>query len=230
MLGRCDGHENVGTFLIEHGADMDLQDKDGDTTLHYAASSSLPEIVKTFLNLGASHMRNHQGLTPLHQASISANIAVVEYLIQRPEITREQRVDALELLGTSFATQFLKFKYSFYSCVDEALRYIKRGMQERFVDASQPILKQPNEPAYGNRKESQTREELVQLEGDTQAILMECLIIKERILGMYHSELLPSIRLVCKQGNLTDPSVLIAMYSRAVDIAQKSNLSARDDF
>ena len=56
---------------------------------------------------------------------------------------------------------------------------------------------------------------------------MECLIIKERILGMYHSELLPSIRLVCKQGNLTDPSVLIAMYSRAVDIAQKSNLSVK---
>ena len=101
MLGRCDGHENVVAFLIEHGADLDLQDKDGDTALYYAASSSLPEIVKTFLNLGASHMCNHQGLTPLHQASISANIAVVEYLIQRPEITREQRVDALELLGAS---------------------------------------------------------------------------------------------------------------------------------
>ena len=105
-----------------------------------------------------------------------------------------------------------------------------RWTEYGFYPPSQPILKQPNEPAYGNRKESQTREELVQLEGDTQAILMECLIIKERILGMYHSELLPSIRLVCKQGNLTDPSVLIAMYSRAVDIAQKSNLSARDDF
>ena len=49
MLGRCDGHENVVTFLIEHGADVDLQDKDGDTALHYAASSSLREIVKTFL-------------------------------------------------------------------------------------------------------------------------------------------------------------------------------------
>ena len=113
-----------------------------------------------------------QGLTPLHQASISANIAVVEYLIQRPEITREQRVDVLALLGASVVTQFIKFKYYFYSCVDEALRCIKRGMQDRFVDASQPILKQPNEPAYGNRKESQTREELVQIAGDREAILM----------------------------------------------------------
>ena len=229
MLGRCDGHENVATFLIEHGADVDLQDKDGDTALYYAASSSLPEIVKTFLNLGASHMCNHQGLTPLHQACISANIAVVEYLIQRPEITREQRVDALELLGASRATQYKEFSLlSFF--VAEGLMYIKRGMEERFVDPSQPILKQPKKPAYGNRKESQTPEELAQIEGDTEAILMESLLIKERILGTNHSELLRSIRFVCSSCNLTDPSLLIALYSRAVDIAQKSNLSARDDF
>ena len=229
MLGRCDGHENVVAFLIEHGADLDLQDKDGDTALYYAASSSLPEIVKTFLNLGASHMCSHQGLTPLHQASISANIAVVEYLIQRPEITREQRVDALELLGASRATQYKEFSLlSFF--VAEGLMYIKRGMEERFVDPSQPILKQPKKPAYGNRKESQTPEELAQIEGDTEAILMESLLIKERILGTNHSELLRSIRFVCSSCNLTDPSLLIALYSRAVDIAQKSNLSARDDF
>ncbi|XP_073228584.1 ankyrin repeat domain-containing protein 16-like [Porites lutea] len=159
MLASRDGHVNVVTFLIKHGADVDLQDKDGDTALHYAASSSLPEVVEMLLNLGASHMCNHQGLTPLHQACISANIAVVEYLIQRPEITREQRVDALELLGASRATQNKEFSlHSFF--VAEGLMYIKRGMEERYVDPSQPILKQPKKPAYGNRKESQTPEEL----------------------------------------------------------------------
>ena len=229
MLASRDDHVNVVTFLIKHGADVDLQDKDGDIALHYAASSSLPEIVETLLNLGASHMCNHQGLTPLHQASISANIAVVEYLIQRPEITREQRVDALELLGASRATQYKEFSLlSFF--VAEGLMYIKRGMEERFVDPSQPILKQPKKPAYGNRKDSQTPEELAQIEGDTEAILMESLLIKERILGTNHSELLRSIRFVCSSCNLTDPSLLIALYSRAVDIAQKSNLSALDDF
>ena len=228
MLASCRGPVDVVTFLIEHGADVKLQDKDGDTALHYAAGFS-PNIIKKLLNLGASHMCNHQGLTPLHQACISANIAVVEYLIQRPEITREQRVDALELLGASRATQYKEFSLlSFF--VAEGLMYIKRGMEERFVDPSQPILKQPKEPAYGNRKESQTPEELAQIEGDTEAILMESLLIKERILGTNHSELLRSIRFVCSSCNLTDPSLLIALYSRAVDIAQKSNLSALDDF
>ena len=237
MIAAEEGHINGVTSLVKCGANVDLQDKYGNTALHYAAglsvderfSDDLPEIVETLLNLGASHMCNHQGLKPLHQASISGNIAVVEYLIQRPEITREQRVDALELLGASLATQF-----SHISLLDflvwEGLMYVKLGMEERFVDPSQPILKQPKEPAYGNRKESQTPEELAQIEGDTEAILMESLLIKERILGTNHSELLPSIRFVCRQGNLTDPSLLIALYRRAVDIAQKSNLSALDDF
>ena len=137
---------------------------------------------------------------------------MVKCLIERPEITREQRVDALELLGASRATQYKEFSLlSFF--VAEGLMYIKRGMEERFVDPSQPILKQPKEPAYGNRKESQTPEELAQIEYDTEAIMMECLNIKERILGTNHSELLQSIRFVCSKCNLTDPSLQIALYS-----------------
>ena len=222
-------HVKAVTFLIEHGANVDLRDNNGDTALHYAVTFDFPEIVKMLLNLGASDMCNNKGLTPLHQASISASIRVVEYLIKRPEITKEQRVDALELLGASRATQYKEFSLlSFF--VAEGLMYIKRGMEERFVDPSQPILKQPKKPAYGNRKDSQTPEELAQIEGDTEAILMESLLIKERILGTNNSELLRSIRFVCSSCNLTDPSLLIALYSHAVDIAQKSNLSARDDF
>ena len=222
-------HVKAVTFLIEHGANVDLQDNNGDTALHYAVTFDFPEIVKMLLNLGASDMCNNKGLTPLHQASISASIGVVEYLIKRPEITKEQRVDALELLGASVATQFNMFMFISAS-IEERLKYIKRGMYERFANPSQPILKQPKKPAYGNRKESQTPEELAQIEGDTEAIMMECLNIKERILGTNHSELLRSIRFVCSSCNLTDPSLLIALYSRAVDIAQKSNLSAHDDF
>ena len=231
MLASDEGHVNVVAFLIEHGADVDLQDKDGNTALHYAARCSdfFPEIVEMLLNLGASHMCNHQGLTPLHEACIATNIGVMGYLFQRPEITREQRVDALELLGASWAIQYDVIGFHVH-LVEKGLRYIKLGMEERFVDPSQPILKQPKEPAYGNRKESQTPEELAQIEGDTEAILMESLLIKERILGTKHSELLRSIRFVCRHGNLTDPSLLIALYRRAVDIAQKSNLSALDDF
>ena len=30
------GHVSAVTFLVEHGANMDLQDKEGNTALHYA--------------------------------------------------------------------------------------------------------------------------------------------------------------------------------------------------
>ena len=56
--------------------------------------------------------------------------------------------------------------------IKEGLRYIKQGMIERFADPSHPLLKQEMEPieTYQNRKESQTLEELAQIEGDENAI------------------------------------------------------------
>ena len=50
---------------------------------------------------------------------------------------------------------------------------MKRGMEERFEDPSNPLLKQPMEPveAYQNRKESQTLEELAQIKGNDVANL-----------------------------------------------------------
>ena len=70
---------------------------------------------------------------------------------------------------------------------------MKRGMEESFQDPSHPMLKQPMEPveAYQNRKESQTLEELAQIEGDVEATLMENLVTIDRILGGDNIELLP---------------------------------------
>ena len=67
-------HVKAVTFLIEHGANVDLRDNNGDTALHYAVTFDFTEIVKMLLNLGASDMCSNKGLTPLHQASISASI------------------------------------------------------------------------------------------------------------------------------------------------------------
>ena len=105
-------------------------------------------------------------------------------LIQRPEITKEQKIEALELLGASIITE----------CdpgIEKGFKYIKNGMEERFANPSQPLLKQQMEPvkAYQNRKECQTLEELAQIEGDVGAIVMESLYIRERILGKENAEL-----------------------------------------
>ena len=183
------GHLNVVIYLIDKGAFMDLQNKDGSTALHVAAQRGHLEIVSQLLALSASQLPNNQGLTPLLYACNECSIEMVECLINRPECTKEQRIDALELLGATIANDD--------ECRDteKAFSYMKRGMEMRYEDPAHPLLKKKMEPveAYQNRKESQTLEELALLEGDDHAIGMEGLIIRERILGPDNLATLPNI-------------------------------------
>ena len=172
------GHLDVVKLFINKGAFVDLQDKDGDTALHYAVKGGHLEIVSELLALGASQLPNNLGLTPLLYACDECFIEMVEHIINRPECTKEQRIDALELLGATIANYKSRD-------INKAFSYMKRGMEMRYEDPAHPLLKKKMEPveAYQNRKESQTLEELALLESDDHAIGMEGLIIRERILG-----------------------------------------------
>ena len=183
------GHLSVVTYLINKGAIMDLQRNNGNTALHSAVERSHLEIVSQLLLLGASQLPNNQGLTPLLYACDKCSIEIVEYLIKRPECTKEQRIDALELLGATIANVISGDS-------EKAFSYMKRGMEMRYEDPAHPSLKKKMEPveAYQNRKESQTLEELALLEGDDHAIGMEGLIIRERILGPDNPAVLYNIR------------------------------------
>ena len=179
MMAACYyGHLSIITYLINKGALVDLQAKDGNTALHYAAERGHLETVSQLLSLGASQLPNNQGLKPLLYACDQRVIEIVEYFIKRPECTKEQRIDALELLGATIANYKSRD-------INKAFSYMKRGMEMRYEDPAHPLLKKKMEPveAYQNRKESQTLEELALLEGDDHAIGMEGLIIRERILG-----------------------------------------------
>ena len=164
-----------GTYLLQ-------QYEVGCTALHDAVDRGHLKIVSELLALGASQLPNGLGLTPLLCACVACSIEMVEHIINRPECTKEQRIDALELLGATIAND--------NECRDteKAFSYMKRGMEMRYEDPAHPLLKKTMEPvkAYQNREESQTLEELSLLEGDDHAIGMEGLIIGERILGPDH--------------------------------------------
>ena len=159
------------TYLIQ-------QCKVGRTALHDAVERGHLKIVSELLALGASQLPNNLGLTPLLYACDKCFIEMVEHIINRPECTKEQRIDALELLGATIANDS-------FGVSEKAFSYMKRGMEERYEDPEHPLLKKKMQPveAYQNRKESQTPEELALLEGDDHVIDMEGLIIRERILG-----------------------------------------------
>ena len=170
------------TYLIQ-------QCKVGCTALHDAVERGNLKIVSELLALGASQLPNGLGLTPLLYACDECSIEMVEHIINRPEFTKEQRIDALELLGATIANDKS-------GDIKKAFSYMKRGMEMRYEDLAHPLLKKKMEPveAYQNRKESQTLEELALLEGDDLAIGMEGLIIRDRILGPDNPANLQTIR------------------------------------
>ena len=219
------GHLSVVTYLINKGAFVDQRYKGGNTALHSAAEGSHLEIVSQLLALGASQLPNNQGLTPLLYACDYCAIEIVEYLIKRPECTKKQRIDALELLGATIATYKSRG-------INKAFSYMKRGMEMRYEDLAHPLLKKKMEPveAYQNRKESQTLEELSLLEGDDLAIGMEGLIIRERILGPDNPAVLFNIRY---RGDVLADSgqyeLCFGLWQRAMEKATNNDVSIIED-
>ena len=226
IMAACDyGHVSIITYLINKGAFVDLQAKDGNTALHYAAQRGHLEVVSQLLSLGAPQLPNNQGLTPLLYACDCCSIEIVDYLIKRPECTKEQRIDALELLGATIANGKSRD-------INKAFSYMKRGMEMRYEDLAHPLLKKKMEPveAYQNRKESQTLEELALLEGDDHAIGMEGLIIRERILGSDNPAILYEIRF--RGAVLADSEqydLCIGLWQRAMEKAMNCDFPITED-
>ena len=226
MITCHSGHLDVASYLVKHGANINLQDDDGRSCLHYASKRGHVQVVCELLALGAKQTQNRNRLTPLLEASNDCKIEMVEWFINRPECSKEQRIDALELLGATIANDPDAYD------IEKAFSFMKRGMEERYEDPSCPLLKKKMEPveAYQNRTESQTLEELSLLEGDDHAIQMEGLMIRERILGTDNTILRYPIRYRgavladCKKYELC-----VGLWTRAMEIALNCNVQITKD-
>ena len=225
MLASRNSDVKKVAMLIENGAKVDLQDVDGNTALHHAVNKKVldytREICLALLTAKASNLCNSQGWTPLLLASKNCIKSVVEILLKQPEVTKEQKANALELLGAS-----LCLKSETFADVEEGFNYIRLGMKVRYTDNSHPLLKQQVEPAeaYQKRRECQTLEELAEIEGDRNAIIMESLVIRERIIGANNVELLESIVCVAEHFYSKEPGHFkrrsIPLYRYAIKITQ----------
>ena len=226
MITCHSGHLDVASYLVKHGANINLQDDDGRSCLHYASKRGHVQVVCELLALGAKQTQNRNRLTPLLEASNDCKIEMVEWFINRPECSKEQRIDALELLGATIANDADAYD------IEKAFSFMKRGMEERYEDPSCPLLKKKMEPveAYQNRTESQTLEELSLLEGDDHAIQIEGLMIRERILGTDNTILRYPIRYRgavladCKKYKLC-----VDLWTRSMEIAMNCNVPKTEE-
>jgi ankyrin repeat protein len=78
------GHESVISLLLENGADVNINDKDGKTPLHYACGyNGCESIVSLLLEKGADiEAKDKSGWTPLHEASMKGHESIVSLLLR----------------------------------------------------------------------------------------------------------------------------------------------------
>jgi len=78
-----EGHVEVARVLIEHGADMTVQDERGSTPLHDASRTGHKELAQFLLEHGADvTAQDKDGSTPLHQASGSGRMKLAQLLVE----------------------------------------------------------------------------------------------------------------------------------------------------
>ena len=226
MITCYKGHPNIASYLVKHGANINLHDNHGRSCLHYASERGHVQLACELLALGAKQTQNLDRLTPLLEASDDCKIKMVEWFINRPECSKEERIDALELLGATIANDYEAYD------IEKAFSFMKRGMKERYEDPSCPLLKKKMEPveAYQNRTESQTLDELSLLKGDDHAIQIEGLMIRERILGTDNTILRYPIRYRgavladCKKYELC-----VGLWTRSMEIAMNCNVPKTEE-
>ncbi|MEN8222840.1 MAG: ankyrin repeat domain-containing protein [Acidobacteriota bacterium] len=81
------GHFEVVKFLLDNGADLFAREKDNETALSYAVSSSNLDIVKYLVNKGlkVNDMKSIKKVPPVYYAVVGSgeNLNIVKYLISK---------------------------------------------------------------------------------------------------------------------------------------------------
>jgi len=185
MIACYKGHYKIAKYLIEIGADVNRKSVKGNTALHDCAESGSLDIMKLLLSSGARIDVDAYGMTPLLAASVTGgHLHIVEHLIsQRDLVGKQERIDALELLGATFVDK----KRDMLG----ALKLWKRAMEERYKDGvlviPKALVKSPIS-AYENTLEVETVPELEQIISEPDAMRMQALLVRERILGPAHPD------------------------------------------
>lgn len=179
MIAAYKGHQAVVHYLLEKGARPNDRAVCGASALHFAAERGHLHIAELLVNYGAELFPNGQGVDPLLLAAESGHANIVEFFISLPQVSKSQYVAALELLGASYAND--KDNYNLSKCY----HYLWLAMQERYKDPDDVLVKKvlPAIAAYGNHVECQNIAELEAIKHNHNALHMEALIVRERILG-----------------------------------------------
>lgn len=227
MIAAYKGLDDVVEYLLEKGSPPDNQARCGATALHYAAECGHVDVCATLLKFGATLKRNEYGMSPVLCAAERTREHAVQLFLDTPELlTREEKIDALELMGASFAND--KDNYSLV----KAFQFLVTGMELRFEDpdhiVSKPVF--PTIPAYEHWYECQTMQDLLAIRYNHNSLHMESLTIRERILGRNCPDVATSIVFrgaVCADNGRFDRCESLWMH--AMELRRENQLPIQRD-
>ena len=90
------GEVDFAARILDSGADVNAQDKQGNTPLHYAAKLCNFELMNLLFEFDADIIGNKHGCTPLHEACCENNEGVVKSLV-----SMGARVDDIDFFGNT---------------------------------------------------------------------------------------------------------------------------------
>jgi len=172
--------------------------------------------MKLLLSYDANMEKDAYGMTPLLAAAVAGFSHIVEFLIDRSECTRQQKIDSLELLGATYVDKKRDMLGS--------IIFWRQAMEERYSDEKHPLTKPERSKAveaYECAEEVRTFDQLDELIADPDAMRMQALLVRERILGPAHPDTSYYIRyrgaLYADMGNFDR---CIQLWTYALDMQQ----------
>ena len=88
-------HTEVIKFLLQHGADIHAESREGWRPLHSAAHWSQTEAAALLIEAGADiNCRSHSGLAPVHLAAQQNNRPLLELFLYHPDIDLTVKTEA----------------------------------------------------------------------------------------------------------------------------------------
>ncbi|EMS50059.1 Protein TANC2 [Triticum urartu] len=140
-------------YLLDHGADLNQEEDDGDTVLHHAARKGRCEIVKLLLARGADVNGSSEHGTPLHLAAVKGHESTVEVLLEHHadvnKVVTSNLVTPLKAALLSASMPCVKLLVQAGADVNDVSNSLARAASEGLTECVKCLLEagaDPNRP------------------------------------------------------------------------------------
>ncbi|ELU05935.1 hypothetical protein CAPTEDRAFT_1709 [Capitella teleta] len=194
-------------LLIEYGADVNKRSGRGSTCLHCVIQEDWIDAVELLLKHGADvNIKNNAGYDAFHTAIFRGCPEVLAVLTKHSQPSIQRQIEYQELMGTTFASE-----------MDDTAKALQHWRTAMLMRQQHGRMLSPNDtkpplPVYLHNVEAITPEHLAALAASSDRVVIQSLIVTERLLGPDHERTVSRLMhmgLVCVQS---------LDYQRGVDV------------